>query len=218
VPRPLGYIFLLDALLDVRERPTMMRACGPVCVAVCVTVLALGCSRKADKEETLMRAGLEAMYTRHDPNEAAAKFRQVLEYSPAHYAATYQLALALDATGQTEAARPIWERVLTMATAANDRQTADTARAHLGSEETLMRAGLEALYKQGDPNAAVVQFRKVLERNPLHYGATYQLAAALDAAGKSDEARPLWERVLTMAEKYNDPQTAGTARKHLHAK
>ena len=83
------------------------------------------------------------------------------------------------------------------------------------SEEALMQAGLDALYTRRDPNAAVVQFRKVLEQNPTHYGATYQLASALDAAGKQDEAHPLWEKVLQMAEESNDTPTADTARTRL---
>jgi hypothetical protein len=43
---------------------------------------------------------------------------------------------------------------------------------------------------------------KVLERNPAHYGATFQLATALDRAGDAAEARPLWQKVLEMAEGY----------------
>src|SRR3989449_9477107 len=78
-----------------------------------------------------------------------------------------------------------------------------------------MKAGLDALYTQKDPNTAAALFRKVLERNPTHYGATYQLAAALDRAGKPDEARPLWEKVLAMTEGSSDKQTADTARARL---
>jgi len=83
------------------------------------------------------------------------------------------------------------------------------------NEETLMREGLTALYTRHDPTSAVERFREVLQRNPSHYGATYQLATALDAAGKPAEARPLWETVLKMAEGYNDTATAGTARTRL---
>ena len=83
------------------------------------------------------------------------------------------------------------------------------------SEETLMKSGLDALYLRHDPVAAVGQFRKVLEINPAHYGATYQLGIALDAAGKGDEARPLWEKVLEMANQYHDEGTARTARARL---
>ena len=83
------------------------------------------------------------------------------------------------------------------------------------SEEALMQAGLDALYTRRDPIEAAAQFRQVLEQNPNHYGATYQLASALDAAGKQDEAHPLWEKVLQMAEESNDKPTADTARTRL---
>jgi len=83
------------------------------------------------------------------------------------------------------------------------------------TDEALMKVGLGALYTRKDANAAATVFRKVLERNPTHYGATYQLATALDRAGKPDEARPLWEKVLTTAEATRDTDTAGTARAHL---
>jgi len=82
-------------------------------------------------------------------------------------------------------------------------------------EEKMMESGLEALYKQRDYDGAAVQFRKVLERNPNHYGATFQLAMALDRAGKKAEAHPLWLRVLQMAETYNDKNTADMAREML---
>lgn len=83
------------------------------------------------------------------------------------------------------------------------------------SEEAMMQIGLDALYTRRDPDTAAAQFRKVLERHPTHYGATFQLALALDRAGKPSAARPLWEQVLTMAEGYNDEQTAATARARL---
>jgi Flp pilus assembly protein TadD len=78
-----------------------------------------------------------------------------------------------------------------------------------------MNSGLDALYRTKDPSAAVVQFRKVLELNPNHYGATYQLAMALDRTGKPAEARVLWEKVLRMAEGYKDQDTLAAAKTRL---
>jgi Tfp pilus assembly protein PilF len=72
-----------------------------------------------------------------------------------------------------------------------------------------MQAGLDALYTRHDPPAAETEFRKVLAANPTHYGATYQLAAALDAAGRPDEARPLWEKMLALAESAGDGKRHG---------
>jgi hypothetical protein len=77
--------------------------------------------------------------------------------------------------------------------------------------QTLMRAGLDALYQRNDPADAVVRFRQVLERNAAHYGATLQLAKALDRAGKPDEAVAQWKKILEMAEAVHDAETARTA-------
>jgi hypothetical protein len=82
-------------------------------------------------------------------------------------------------------------------------------------EAAMMKAGLDALYEKHNYDKAIEQFRKVLERNPTHYGATFQLARAFDRAGRQAEAYPLWEKVLRMAEMYNDRITADTARAHL---
>jgi tetratricopeptide (TPR) repeat protein len=83
------------------------------------------------------------------------------------------------------------------------------------SEREAMRRGLELLYTRNDPVGAAVDFRKVLEYNPAHYGATFQLATALDRAGHPDEARRLWTRVLVMAEAYHDAKTASVAQQRL---
>jgi tetratricopeptide (TPR) repeat protein len=133
-----------------------------------------------DDEASLMTAGLAALQT-GKPEEAVGFFRKVLGRNPTHYGATFQLAAALDLAGQPGDARPLWEKVLGMAQGYGDKQTADTARARLArpdvlSEEALMSAGLDALYKRRDPAAAATVFRSVLDRNPTHYGATFQLA------------------------------------------
>lgn len=174
--------------------------------------------------EGFMQSGLDALYKGNDPGTAAAQFRKVLEQNPNHYGATFQLATALDRAGRRDEARPYWEKMLTMAETARDDKTLAAVRARLETaevkretspEEAAMKAGLDALYARRDPSAAAAEFRKVLERNPKHYGATFQLAVALDQTGKSAEARPLWEKVLTMAEGFKDAQTAATARARL---
>ena len=197
--------------------------------------LPLGCNNRVDSsnaeasgarpaeshpldENGQMQAGLEALYMRHDPAAAATAFRKVLELNPTHYGATYQLATALDQMRKPAEAEPLWQKVLAMANGYQDTATADVARARLGQSQApdvQMQVGLDALYTRRDAPAAVAAFRKVLELNPTHYGATYQLAAALDAAGKPDEARPLWERMLQMAEAAHDQQTTDTVRTRL---
>ena len=181
-----------------------------------------GCSPKpADDDAALMKAGLDALRTRHDPETAIADFRKVLAHNPDHYGATFQLAAALEAAGRPNEARPLWEKMVAMAERSSDSETAALARAHLAgdgnaNEAATMQAGLDALYKRHDPAEAIAQFRKVLERNPTHYGATFQLATALDAAGKREEARAVWEKMLEMAEASKDIETADKARARLH--
>jgi tetratricopeptide (TPR) repeat protein len=92
-------------------------------------------------------------------------------------------------------------------------------RALVGAKqaETLMKAGLDALYQQSDPNGAAALFRQVLSINPDHYGATLQLAKALDRAGKPDEALPLWRKMREMAQAAGDLETLQTVRARLAA-
>jgi Tfp pilus assembly protein PilF len=172
----------------------------------------------------MMKAGLDALYARNDTTKAATEFRDVLKRNPNHYGATFQLAMALDRAGKMGEARPLWEKVLSMAEAARDEGTATTARGRLAkpavtSEEAIqaamMQSGLDLLYSKGDPSAAAAQFSKVLEHNPNHYGATFQRAIALDHAGRPGEARPLWERMLKLAEAANDKATMKTASERL---
>jgi Tfp pilus assembly protein PilF len=197
---------------------------GASILAVALAIALGGCSPKpvAEDQAAAMQAGLDAFYTRHDPQAAVPEFQKVLAANPSHYGATFQLAAALDAAGRSDEARPLWEKMLALAESSGDQQTAATARAKLSqppvaTEETLMRAGLDALYQRHDPTGATAEFQQVLAKNPTHYGATFQLAAALDAAGRPQEARPYWEKALAMAQRYADTETADRARARLAA-
>jgi len=181
---------------------------------------AMACSGKEETPEALMKSGLDALYVKRNPEAAVKAFRKVLAKSPAHYGANFQLAKALDQAGKPAEAVPQWEKSLAMAEAIRDEETADTARKRLGRtgpspEDAAMRAGLDALYGTKDAAAAIVEFRKVLEMNPNHYGANFQLAKALDQAGKPAEARSQWEKVLKMAEGIRDAGTAEIAKGRL---
>jgi len=197
---------------------------GVILAVICAVLGPQACAPQTEPQGTdaLMRAGLEALYERNDPATAAAQFRQVLAQNPNHYGATYQLAVALDQAGQPTEAQAWWEKVLPMAESYTDEATVARARTRLaraegGSDKVqeLMQAGLDALYKQRNPAAAIPRFRAVLALNPTHYGATYQLAAALEATGATAEARVQWEKVLKMAEEAHDTPTADTARARL---
>jgi len=136
--------------------------------------------------------------------------------APAHY---YR-GRVLEKLGRTEEAAAAYGQALAIdprhleASNALARLTPNGA----SSAEALMQSGLDALYAQRKPEEAAAYFRKVLDRNPTHYGATYQLAKALDASGHGDEAQRLWATVLQMAEGYGDQTTAATARARLQAK
>lgn len=178
-----------------------------------------------------MAEGLDALYAKKDPAKAVARFREVLASDPNHYGATYQLATALEQAGDNAAARATWAKMVTMAEVNRDEATLAQARTRLAAlseppppaavavaDDPLaepMRQGLAELYEKKDAVRAAKIFREVLAKNPKHYGATFQLASALEQAGKRDEAKPLWTKTLDMAEAIKDTQTAAIARKHL---
>jgi tetratricopeptide repeat protein len=78
-----------------------------------------------------------------------------------------------------------------------------------------MEAGVNALYVRNEPAEAAARFRVVLARNPDHFGATLQLAKALDRSGRPDEAVIVWRKMLEMAEAVHNTETAATARARL---
>lgn len=171
-------------------------------------------------DSAMMERGLQQLYKAGDPVGAEQSFRGVLARNSSHYGARYQLAVALDRSGRPSEARTEWTQVLQQAQTFNDSATMRTARARLAAPDTasvqaMMVHGLDLLYRQNNPASAADQFRAVLAKNPSHYGATYQLATALDKAGQQTEARPLWVKVLGMATSYKDTQTAATARARL---
>ena len=177
----------------------------------------------AAAQAAVMQHGLDLVYKTNDPIDAVDTFRVVLKMNPTHYGARFQLAKALDLSGKPTEARPVWNEVLTAAEAINDTATLATAKARLAQPDTvsqagMMAAGLNLLYVKGQPAAAADEFKKVLAKNPNHYGAHFQLARALDQAGKPDEARPYWLKMLTMARSIKDQQTIDAATARLQGK
>jgi Flp pilus assembly protein TadD len=171
-------------------------------------------------DQALMAEGVKKMYEANDPIAAEALFRRILDHTPTHYGAHYQLATSLDRGGKPADARPIWDAMRKLAEAINDTATLRTVRTRLASpdtasQEAMMTLGLNRFYAKGDLSGAAAQFRLVLRRNPTHYGATFQLAKVLDQQGKTAEARQLWVAVLGMATQYKDEQTAAVARERL---
>lgn len=169
-------------------------------------------------EAQLMAQGLEQLTS--DPISAVTTFRSVLAANATHYGAHFQLAKALDLSGHPDSARTWWNKVVVMADAVQDTLSASTARARLAlpdtvSQEAMMRIGLHTMNVQNNPAAAAVQFRALLQRNPTHYGATYQLAQALDKAGDAVEAHKVWITVLGMATSYKDQPSIDVATARL---
>jgi len=82
-----------------------------------------------------------------------------------------------------------------------------------GASEAVMRAGLDALERE--PLRAAFLFHHLLELHPSHYGAHYQLARSLDAAGQRVAARRAWGDVLTRAEGLADTASVAAARARL---
>ena len=173
----------------------------------------------ADPDAQLMTRGL-AELQRGDPATAERTFRELLAKNPNHYGGHYQLAVALDRGGKPADARREWEYVKNAAQSSNDSATLRTATARLAmpdtaSQEAMMARGLDLLYTGNDPAGAAEEFRKVLRKNATHYGATYQLATALDRAGQRAAAKPYWEKALGMAISFKDEKTASVARERL---
>ncbi len=81
--------------------------------------------------------------------------------------------------------------------------------------ESLMKRGLNALYHENDARKAAAHFRSVLAINSEHYGANFQLAKALDAAGEVGAARPYWTKTLELARRYADATTGAVAKARL---
>ena len=197
------------------------------CVALAMAASACGGDDSGSADSTALNAadarmkeGLTLLYEKGDAFGAEAAFRDVLKAKPSHYGAHFQLAQAIDREGKPTEARPLWEAMLKSADSIKDTSTARMVRARLALPDTvgiqgMMALGMNYSYKKNDPVAAADLFRKVLEKSPNHYGATYQLAAALDKAGKRAEAKTYWEKTLAMATTYKDAETAATAKAKL---
>jgi Tfp pilus assembly protein PilF len=199
--------------------------------AAAVVLLQAGCNRGSESgtnqspadiaaQAAVMQRGLDLLYKTNDPASAADTFRAVLKMNPTHYGARFQLAKALDLSGKPAEARPLWSEILKAAESINDTSTAATAKARLAQPDTvgqaaMMSIGLNLLYNKNDPAGAAEQFKKVLAKNPNHYGGNFQLAKALDQAGKPDEARRYWQKSLTMAESIKDQPTIDAVRARL---
>jgi lysophospholipase L1-like esterase len=86
-------------------------------------------------DEAAMLAGLAYHYRLRDDDRAIARYRAILARSPSHYGARYQLAVALLAHGETDAARAAWGEFVVLADAIGDRRAIEEAPAALREAE-----------------------------------------------------------------------------------
>jgi Flp pilus assembly protein TadD len=194
----------------------LMAACGTDNSGVATSAASSGGSA----DSASMAQGMDLLYQKGDPIGAERTFRDLLQRNPNHYGAHYQLAAAIDRAGRPGEARQMWQDMLKLAEGANDTATIRLVKARLAAPDTvgyaqMMVIGTNLLYAQNNPTAAAEEFRKVLAIKPTHYGATYQLGVALDKAGKHEEARPVWTKMLEMANAIKDQSTADTAKARL---
>jgi predicted TPR repeat methyltransferase len=82
-----------------------------------------------------------------------------------------------------------------------------------GRVESGMALGL--LLRDRDPAGAAEAFAQVLARRPGHYGALFQRAAALEAAGRPAEAALAWRAFLAAAEAARDAEHVARARARI---
>ncbi len=227
----IGAMSLLGAFFAGRWSTPDPSSSGGLAALPSVNIVGANPAAAVPKNRDPMAEGLDALYAQKDPAKAVARFREVLGSDPNHYGATYQLATALEQAGDMPAARATWSKMVNLAETNRDDATLAQARTRLAAlseppptvaalptDDPLaepMRLGLLELYEKKDAVRAAKYFREVRAKNPKHYGATFQLATALEKAGKLDEAKPLWTQTLEMAEAIKDTQTAAIARKHL---
>jgi tetratricopeptide (TPR) repeat protein len=123
------------------------------------------------------------------PGDALEAYRRTTEIDAQHTAAWLDQARLLEREQRWSEAAVAYDRA-----SAADPTNADGA----------MLAGLLYHYRLGDPARAAERYRVVLARNPTHYGAHYQLAVALLASGRADDARAAWRAFVPLAEAIGD--------------
>ena len=150
--------------------------------------------------------------------ESLVQARRAVELGPNLAPTHHNLAIALDFAGRRAEALDE-ARIAVRIDPRNPEITSSLAKLEAGDRDQQQRSrmerGLALLDQEHDASAAVEVFRSMLALEPGHYGATYQLARALEAAGRKDEAAPVWERMLGMARQAADSATEKLVQEHL---
>jgi cytochrome c-type biogenesis protein CcmH/NrfG len=82
-------------------------------------------------DQTLMSLAIHVRYDLPDPKRSVAMFRELVRRNPDNADMTYELASALDAAGEREQARSVWEREMLLASAAQDETMVTLVRKRL---------------------------------------------------------------------------------------
>lgn len=130
------------------------------------------------------------------PEEAAVAYQAVLDADPDNDQAKSNLAIALAAGGEGDAALDLYEQILV-----------DTA----SSEYDYYNAGV-GFYRAEVWDRAAVAFRGVVDRNPMHRDALQNMAQSMVLAQQYEELLPFSKKLLEM-----DPQNEFAFRFHARA-
>lgn len=114
--------------------------------------------------------------------EAAAEFQKALAIAPDFKSASYNLALVHGRRGRYEDA----ERLLAALLAERPREP-----------DVLLAYG-NVLFHQTRFDAAIAEFRRLLQLDPGHRQAAFSMARALQEAGRRDEAITAWRAYLRL--------------------
>lgn len=182
--------------------------------------LGLTAPRLPDSPERLIAAGRLARVG-WDANRAATLFRRAAAAAREPNEALQLLGETLDQAARVDEARAVWSELLRAAVRTRDFERAARAASRLDlpgrtEDAAAMEKGLHALYDYGDTAAAVQLFDEIARRTPTHLGAHYQLAVSLGRAGRAEEARAAWTRVLALATGFGDDKVAQSARAQIH--
>ena len=181
-------------------------------------------------ETAWLRSEAETVQAESGFDRLAAALLQLRSRSPADRELARRYAQALDDAGRFAEARLAWEEALRLADSSLDEQLGIEARDRLhgffepapdeateSAQARQMDAAVRAIYRERRPLDAIAPLHQILARSPEHYGANYQLAIALDRAGRDLDALPLWNRVLALARRFNDTAVAQLASARLGA-
>jgi tetratricopeptide (TPR) repeat protein len=130
------------------------------------------------------------------PSDALVAYRRVTGLDPQHTDGWFAQGRLLEGRGDWSAAAAAYDRVLAI-----DPLRTDAA----------MAAGVIYHHRLDDPARGLERYGQALDVVPGHYGALYQRAVALLAAGRTDEAMAAWHRFVPLAEAAGDRATLESA-------